>query len=219
MHYALNNQFPIETAGQFDIALNYFDRYLGRFEPSDRVKVASSLEKRASDLKISVDKSWITNYSRATKSDAQYSPDFDMSIDARKHFCKSAGVKVKIGNCEEILDKLSSKKSELPPLAMVGALDAFDKEACLTDYYDRAIADPFMTVYGSNTNSEFDCVKLAEGVTDYMMKRSVCDKGTMEKVASALSKSYADEYSKDPLGTFEKSSPATKQLLAETIRK
>jgi hypothetical protein len=218
MHYALNNQFPIETAGQFDIAINYFDRYLGRFEPSDRVKVASSLEKRAFDLKIDTGKNWITNYARAVRPDAQYSPDFEMSIEARRHFCKSAGVTMKMGKPDEILTKLASKKSEIPPMGMVGALAAFDKEACLTDYYDKAIADPFMTVFGCNTNPEFDCVKLAEGVTDYSAKRSVCDKGVMEKVAS-INKSLADEYSKDPIGVIGKCGPATRQLLCETIRK
>ena len=67
MKYALKGKYPIETKDQLEKTAKYFDRYLSRFHPMDRVAFATAIEKRASELRADIDYSKaeaLTTYGR-----------------------------------------------------------------------------------------------------------------------------------------------------------
>lgn len=220
MHYALRNKYPIEDSSMLKLAVEYFDKYLTRFDPADRALVAHSMEKRAAELGVNLDRSWVTNYSRMIKKASEYSPDFAAHMKSRKELCKTAQVTIsgKKHSAVEVLDKLAAKKNEMPPVMMVAAIDNFDKLANINPHYDTRIADPIMTVYGSVTNPEYDRVKIATGLYDYDVIRASRNKETMEKVASIMGDEIADDMRGNPIETIEAMDPSEQEATINIIK-
>lgn len=218
MKYALKNKYPIETEGQVKTAVEYFDRYLQRFDPVERIAIATNIEKRANELNIDVDSPWVTNYSRVFKKQASYSPDFERNMKARVDFCKGRHVKIASGNGEDIINSLMAKKNEIEPVVMMQAVSEFDKQAGITVGYDHSVADPVVTVFGSLNNPEYDSEKIAGDLTNYDAIRILRDNKAMSKFASAFAKHIVDSFKNDPVGTIKKMSEPEKELL-ESIAK
>jgi hypothetical protein len=226
MHYALKNEhYPIETKDQIKTASIYFTKNLERFSPSDRVEIAFNMEKRAEDLKLDLNIPWIENYSRFMDKTASYSPEFEANMNLRKDMCNVYDVKIKIGDtmvkAAELIDKLISEKSQTEPLAMVAAINEFDKKAGLESHYDTRIRDSIFTVYGCENNPSFDMVKVAEyegkPITDKMIKKASYNKLFINKVASIMGNSVSSKFQSSPIDTFNSFSPIEKQLFLEKM--
>jgi len=206
--HALGNKYPIDNAGQLKTAASYFDKYLTRFTPADRAIVASNLEKQASALRVDLDMPWVANYSRWSKNDCGYSPDFDQNMRMRKEACESGNIHVDISGTRmhgaEMVTKLASNKDKMSPQSMMAALDEFDKVAGLSPLYDSRMMDPVFTVYGSLTNPHYDSKDVGGGVTDRQLQKIACHDDVMEKVASVVGKDMVEEFRKDPVSTFSK---------------
>lgn len=207
MHYALHNRYPIESDRQVKTACQYFSKNLSRFSPNDRVTAACNIEKRASELNVSVSDAWITNYSRVMKPNAGYSPDFGRSMEMRKQACATHHVQIDIGgkktDAADLVDGLIKKASDINPIETLKAVEEFDKLANLQPHYDNIIPDPYMTVYGGYTNPEYDAVKVAGDKTNYDVVRASRQPATMEKVAAVLGKGFAAGFAKDPVRAVE----------------
>lgn len=203
MHYALKDKYPIETAEQVKTAVDYFDKFIGRFAPMDRVTAATNIEKRADDLSVDVDRDWITNYARVMKKEAQMSPDFDRNIEARKQLCQQRhttvmahGEQVKAA---ELLDRVLEHRDVMPNIVLMKAIAEFDKQASLTPEYDNRITDPVITVFGSLTNPKFDAVKVAGDMTDYDVRSATRNATKMEKVASKFGAKFSEKLKSNPV--------------------
>jgi len=221
MHYALKNRYPVETERQVKTACDYFSHNLNRFAPNDRVTAACNIEKRASELKVPISNAWVTNYSRVMKNGASYSPDFSLSMNMRKEACATHHVRVWVGGQEfegaEIVDRLIKHASEISPIETLKAIEEFDKLANLEYHYDTLVPDPYMTVYGSHRNAEWDAVKVAGDKTDYDVVRASRQPETMEKVASVFGKGFAAGFAKEPVKTTEGMKDAEKEILGGTL--
>jgi hypothetical protein len=80
MRYAIDGKYPVETKEQLEKTATYFDKFLPRFHPKDRIKIASVMSKRASELGVCLDRDWVNNYSRATSDVSGSSYLFGMKI-------------------------------------------------------------------------------------------------------------------------------------------
>lgn len=219
MHYALPSKrvYPIETEEQVKTAASYFDKYINKFNPSERSIIASSMEKRASELKMSLEgHGWLDNYSRKGES---YSPDFELHMGMRKQAC--AGKKIEIdGNkldAQEVLMKIASKKNDIKPSDMVELLEGFDKRACITYKYDSHMRDPHFTVYGSGANPSFDHVKLACGVSEKKLVAASTKDSFISKIAQAFGKPMAEDMKSNPVSTFNSMPTPEKELIRSYV--
>jgi len=207
MYYVLRNRYPIETSRQVKTACEYFAKNLSKFSPNDRVTAACNIEKRASELHVPISEAWVVNYSRVMKPNAGYSPDFKRSMEMRKQACATHKIQVQIGDkkveAAVLIDELVKKADEMHPIETLKAVEEFDKMANLAFHYDTLIPDPYMTVYGSYRNAEWDAVKIAGSKTNYDLIRASRSPKTIEKIASVFGKGFAAGFTKDPLKAAE----------------
>ena len=215
MRYAIDGKYPIETKDQLTKTAAYFDKYLIRFHPNDRVKIASTIEKRASELGMYLDNVWVKNYSRALNDNAVISPDFGKNIEMRKHACN--GTKFNNGvKAEEFLNKLAEAKDQ-PAKRIVDMLFDFDKLANLEYQWDKSIVDPIMTVFGSLNNPEYDAVKITGEVTNYQLKKMASDEQFVIKLAPFMGKEFQSSFVKDPVNTVQNLGSIEKLAFCKTI--
>ena len=221
MYYALRNRYPIESDRQVKTACEYFKKNLNRFSPDERVEAACNIEKRASELMVPISEPWVTNYSRALKAGTGYSPDFNRSMEMRKQACLTHSVLVTIADKkipgDKVVEGLTKSAASLNPIETLKAIVEFDKLANLEYHYDTLIPDPYMTVFGSLVNPEYDAVKVAGNKTDYDVVRAARSKQAMEKVAGVLGKTFAASFSKDPVGATNKLGGMEKVLLGDML--
>jgi len=222
MHYVLNEKFPIETKEQIKTASDYFSKYIQRFTPMDRVVAAVNIEKRAAALDVDITEPWILNYSRVMKKGAGYSPDFEDNIKLRKEACAKLNSKVNLNEktipAVEFLDKIASQKKEIPGIAMMKALQEFDKLANLEQFYDNDIVDPAMSVFGSLNNPKFDSVKVAGDITNYDLISAAMNPEKMEKISNSFGKDISDKFKADPVKTASDMAIPEQSLLEELIK-
>jgi len=217
MHYAIDGKYPIETKEQLTKAAEYFDKYLVRFHPKDRVKIASTMEKRASDLGVYIDNGWIKNYSRPFCDNPSISPDFEKNVEMRKRACEDMKVANKL-KADEILEKLAQIKNSEHPNRIVDLLFDFDKLANLEYQWDKSIVDPIMTVFGSLNNPEYDAVKVAGDITNYMLKKIASNETETIKISSIMGKQFQSAFSKDPVNTIINLKPMEKEAFCKAVK-
>lgn len=222
MHYALKGSYPIETEEQFKTACDYFNKYINKFQPVERTVIAHNLEKRANDLDEVIEYDWINNYSRLTKHGSGYSPDFERNLKLRKEACAVEDLNVKLNendvNAVEVLNKIASSKNAVSPKDMVELISEFDKVAGLEPLYDDRIYDPIFTVYGSNYNSDYDRVKVAQEVSNNDIIRAGKDKEFIKKMLNIFGKDFADNFSKHPIEIFSSMPDPEKDLIISKIK-
>jgi hypothetical protein len=220
MRYAIDGKYPIETKDQLSKTAAYFDKYLVRFHPKDRVKIAATMEKRAHELGVYLDNGWVKNYSRAFVEGAEVSPDFSKNIEMRKHACNGKIFKYNDKNIkmETILDKIANKVAETAPYETVDSLFEFDKLAGLEYQWDKTIVDPVMTVFGSLNNPEYDAEKIAGDVTNYQLKKMASNEKEIVKLAEVFGKTFVSEFSKNPVEAVGKLGGAEKQVFCNVVQ-
>lgn len=223
MHYALKGKYPIETEEHVKTAVDYFDKYLSRFTPMERATAATNIEKRSEDLSVDVSRDWITNYSRMLKKEAVISPDFHRNIQLRKEACEKDGIKVTVGGKEvdavQLLEKVATLPDGIHGIAIVKALESFDKLANLEYRYDNDIVDPVLTVFGSLRAPEYDAEKVSSNVTNYDLIKLSRKKDVLEKVADTFTQDFADNFRKQPVETFKGMAPPERSLFLEKTAK
>jgi len=214
MRYAIDGKYPIETKDQLTKTAAYFDKYLGRFHPADRVKIATTMEKRATELGMYLDNSWVKNYARSLNDNAQVSPDFHRNIEMRKHACSDE-------KANNLLDKIAEAVKIKNGKDIVDMLFAFDKVANLEYQWDKLIVDPVMTVFGSLNNPEYDSVKIAGDVdgdiTNYELRKLAADVNEVAKLADVMGKEFQNKFIKDPIGSVQELNSLEKTAFCKAI--
>ncbi len=222
MHYALDNKFPIETKEQVKIASDYFSSNLTKLHPTHRTVVAANIEKRAAQLGVAQEKSWITNYARMTKESAQISPSFEANLTSRIDALGNAGKLVKVAGEQVDASAMIRKIAELKDAgangrALVSAISDLDKLAGIEVQYDTLHPDPIMTVFGDLNDAEFDRVKVAGQYSNYDIIRMACDDEVMAKVATALGEDTANKFKSNPFQCLNETRGPEGDLLLQTI--
>jgi hypothetical protein len=209
--------YPIETVEQIKTAAAYFDKYIDKFHPSERITIAGSMEKQASALNVSINSDWMHNYSRKSPS---YSPEFDLHMKMRKEASmgKKIGFNGKVINAAELLDKISSLKGHIKPDEMINLIDDFDKKAGLVSNYDKNIRDPFFTVHGSSINPRFDHQKIASNMYADQLEIAAHKDNFISKLASSYGKDFADGFKQDPINVYESMPTPDKQNIVDMAR-
>jgi hypothetical protein len=219
--YAISDKYPIDTEEQLKTAAEYFDKYLSRFPPSSRAIIANNMCKQASALGVDLDRPWVLNYSRWSNPESGYSPDFNKNMDMRKEACSTYNIKVKVKDNEvdaaQLIEKLASSKDQVAPTMMMAALEHFDKLANLESHYDTRIMDPIFTVFGSLSNPQYDSHVVAEGMTNYQLKKVAHNKEAMEKVSSAFGVEFVAKFKKDPVQTFSSMREPERAMVSQLL--
>ncbi len=217
----IRGRYPVNTEVQVKTAAEYFATHITAFTPSERMLIASRLEKRANELNTFVDKDWVKTYSRPLKKEAACSPDSDNNLKAKKSDAKRLGAeKVKIGNKEkdygEMVDKIASDNTDL--FSKVQALIELDKLAGLDASYDHAggTMDPVAALCSCRYNNEYDSVKIAGDLTDYDLRRMASN--DLEKVASVMGEDFSDNFAKDPCKAVYSLDVGNKELFLNLVR-
>lgn len=222
MHFALKSSYPIETAEQVKTAAAYFEKHISRFDFVDRSVAASSIEKRASELKIIIKNDWVKNYGRSMRKEASYSPTFEDAIKSRIEMCKVYNIKLASGDREiealPILEKLAKLKPSLPARDMVDALAHFDKEANLDAHYDTRIYDPIFSVYGNPHDAGFDRIKLAEDLFDDDLNNASQNPSVLQSIENSFGSDVKDQFITDPVGTYGSMQMQQKTLVDDIVR-
>jgi hypothetical protein len=220
MEFALNDKYPIETTEQLIKAAEYVDKNLSRFHPDDRVKIASKLDSRSNHLKVNLNQGWITNYTRMQKS-AQLSPDFESAMEMRKQACLRHKISLTpIDGLEKtpepvaIIDEIVKVSSTMNSKELLDTIVEFDKRAAIEYLYDQQIIDPYITVFGSLSNPEFDAVKLAGEATQYDLVRGSRDQEKLASVKETFGEDFASNFRKNPILSLEGMKGPEKELLS-----
>ena len=200
----LRNKYPIETAEQVKTASAFVRDHLTRFDPVDRAAAAYRLEKRASDLGVCLDESWVVNYSRFFDAEAGYSPEFGTAMAMRKEAC--AGRMVVSGESSvpagDVVDALEKAAASLAPQDLAGMIDEFDKVAGLDLDYDTRVPDPLFTVVGCVSNPYYNQVKIA-GLPESVFRHRMSQPEVMDKVASVVGEHNTPALKADPVAFFK----------------
>jgi hypothetical protein len=221
MKFALDGRYPIETREQLVKSAEFFDKYLTRFEPNDRVKIASAIDARASELGVNIDRPWITNYSRIMRKEASLSPDFASAIQLRKEACVRHKVTIKIGDDQvspaALLDGLKKQASILHVREVAAALEEFDKTAGISYLYDHEFLDPVMSVCGSLNNPKYDSVNVLGGISQYDLIEASRDHEKLAALKERLGASFATKFRQDPLSSTAGLDETLKSVLSEVV--
>ena len=204
MRYAIDGKYPVETKEQLEKTAIYFDKFLPRFHPKDRIKIASVMSKRASELGVCLDRDWVNNYSRAIAGTAQVSPDFNKNVEIRKHACLNKTIQIGEHSVSAVtmLDKISSAINDKGSFITVDELFSFDKLAGIEYQWDKTIPDPVMTVFGSLNNSKYDAVNVIGTLTNYdLVKIAANEADTLSDLAEHLGEHFTKEFVRRPSDT------------------
>ena len=219
MKFALRDKYPIDTKDQLVKAAEYFDSYLTKMAPSDRMTIATNMEKQASVLRVNLDRDWIYNYSRPFIKCATLSPEFGKSIQMRKQACLGRIKKVNgtsLNLCD-MLTQIEKTAKLVSPIKIMKALEAFDKFAELEYAYDNTINDPAMSVFGSVEDPMYDSEEIANGITDYDAINASRESGYVQGVSDAFGQQMANSFTANPVQTIQAMTPIEQGLAANII--
>lgn len=224
MSIVLDKEYPVETKEQLVKSAQFFNKYLTRFRPEERVKIATIIDKQSQKLGVNFDYGWITNYARMFKG-AAVSPDLHKGISLRKEAVRRHKVKINVDGApvspEEFLNSLEKKAQDQmdQPMAIIKSLMTFDKAAGIEYLYDREIPDPIFTVHGGLNNSEFDAVKVAGRMTQYDVIRATRNKDVVKEIGRVFGEKTASAFAKNPFQCIQKMNPPEISKLASIAKK
>lgn len=207
-HFALpgHGQYPLDSYIQVKQAAVYFMENFGLLEPKDRHEYCENLVKRASALAIDVDP-LIEKYGSSTYAAPE---ELDIALDGRVSILKDPAH-------GELLGKLASARTIMPPLAFADALSEFDKVAGLNDHYGSDIPDPYYSTFGKQAEKQ-ESETSPEGAVlegnEYVTQRKLVEfsKRGGGIVAKRFGDDFRKEFTKDPVGIL-KSLPRDQRLV------
>jgi len=211
-----NKKYPIETEAQLEKAASYFNKYLMRFSPEERVKIANAIDVSSRKFGKNIDLDWVTNYSRMEKS-AAISPDFEFNMNMRKEASRQNNERDEENF--KLIDgiKKMASKEDVSSKDLVKIVSEFDKKAGIEHMYDRVIVDPIMTVHGSLSNPEFDGVKVAGKATQYDLVRASNEQEKVASLEESFGKEFGKSFKTNPISSLKKLGGLERERLAEII--
>ena len=184
-------------------AADYFDKYAMDLAPEHRHRFATAVRGRAEELGVDVaDNDLLHKWASA---------NWNRHVDAHLEQRKSLLPMNK--GARDVLDKLAAAiaGNETSPEDAAAALQTFDSATGLSRYYDRGLADPFVSTMDKNAtgwSSEVD----GHTLTEVDLKRAAESK----QLAGYLGEAFASQFAKNPVEIFE-SLPAPEKVLIKQV--
>lgn len=211
-HYALPSlqRYPLDGYDQVVKAASYFGEYKNEMPPRMRREFCTNLVKRASALRIPTS-STIEAYGSSTWAP---SSTFQIAMDARRSLLKEA-------HELEVFDKVAAARNMLDPDGFACALEEFDKEAGLDEFYGSDIPDPFLTVFAKTAKdgvpkspSEVDPDQSIIIGNEYLPVRKLVEFATMSAdiLENQFGEDFVKEFVQDPKAIFD-SMPRDQKLV------
>jgi len=203
------NRYPIDTEQQVKTAMAYFDEHVMDIAPIERRVFAFSVGERAQELGVKTAGRVLDYLGEG------YGPFIEGELHARiaayEGTGRSAGYEV-----------LLEKKAEISPMIMADMLREVDGQTGAAEIYGRlGLKDPYAAVYGSAKlasaqKPEDDAYSWCEG-NDYVsgIQLSALSKRGL-KLDELFGQEFADEFQKDPIGTF-KSMPSPQKVVLSRL--
>jgi hypothetical protein len=191
-NYALNNRYPLNTKEDVQKASTYFDKFASQLSVDERHEFASNVCDKARSLCTPVTSSLLNKYACR-----QYGNLVDSQLVLRES-CIHEDSKL-----SGAFRKLASKRSEIKEADIFAkALYELDKQAGLTKYYDRGIADPFLTTTNSiEKKAEYVYTDEGNYITESKLTSIINDKAIL--IEKYLGKTLIDGLKSEGYSAFE----------------
>jgi len=191
--YALTKEggarYPIDTMGQVQKAITYFEKYAERFTPPDRHLFCANVSRRADELGVPVTEK-IAKYGASTM--AQDAP---VAIYQRQRMFRE-------GTSEHgLLQEMREKCASIKPEFLAVTLENFDKQAGLDRLWDNGLPDPYYSIFGVEKRAEYSFTTANDTINETRLKR--CAKECKKQVQDLFNEDVAEEFSKDPVQIFD----------------
>ena len=195
------NKYPLNTYTNVKTASDYFDKYHTHFSPQDRVEFATELYKRADELCLKV--STIT----AKYAGTSYDPMFKYYTDMRKEYL--------VPEEHYVIDELVKNAQTVSPHTFAEALEIFDREYNLDQFWDQIIPDPYYSTLGAQEKTA------EEDTWRYHYRDVLITKDHLKKLINKyhnlkemFGPTLAEDIVRDPVKTFERLDKDRKYILA-----
>ena len=146
--YAMPNVESIKMAEA------YFEKFAKQFSAEERHEFARNVVGRAVELGVNIESESVNKYAGL-----QYNADVDAYLSVRKELVNKRPEFV------DALDKLASYQGKEDPRTFARVLHEFDKKAGLTRYYDKYLADPFASTFGTGSEKTASVIYEENGLT------------------------------------------------------
>lgn len=199
-HFALD-KYPINTYSEIKTASDYFDKYHTQFAPKERTEFSSALYKRAEELNAKVSP-LVCKYAGT-----EYDITFKQYADMRKEYL--------VPEERYIIDELVKNASSVSPHTFAEALEIFDKEYNLDQYWDQILPDPYYSTLGAQEKTA------EEDTWRYQYRDVLITKDHLKKLTTKFHNlkemfgpNIAEDIVKDPVRAFSRLDKDQKYVLA-----
>lgn len=197
-------QYVFANADLVKTACAYFEEKHTKMPLELRHKYAAAIQMRAEELGMGAQKGTIAKYA----SDA-YSGDLDGHLSSRRRLLDGNPLTGE-------LNKLASARKSFTPSQFAQLLHAFDKKACINQYYGGYLKDPYQATFAQapdqDSHVRWSNKTASRKLTDAEIQKVV---GTHNvKIAEYFGKHMADEMKKDPISIFDSLPNDAKEIIA-----
>lgn len=202
-HYALDDQYPLDSYEQVKRAAAYFAEYGMHLSPIERREYCTNVAKRASLLDIKMSDS-LQKYAGAYYASNE---ELKIAFDSRRSCLTD-------DKARAVLSLLEEKRAEVPPELFCAVLEEFDKEAGLDIHYDTHVFDPYFTTYGADKTAADDWSYI-DGNT-YITEADLWRLARVQanSLHKTFGKEFALEFRKDPVAIFNSLPKDQKKVIA-----
>ena len=189
--HCLPDRFPIDSYGQVQQAVDWFDKYASSLHPEQRREYCQNLSPRASQLGIETTRD-IQKYAGEG-----YAPDGEVKIavETRKQMWRDGDSQ------RSLLDGLLEKKAEVPPDVFCEALKQFDEDNGLHHYWDDGIYDPWYSTYGIEKRAEWSFETHGDKINERQLKQMT--DGSFQLFKEKFGEELAEGLRKKPIEIFD----------------
>jgi hypothetical protein len=188
--YAIRGKYPLDSYGQVKAASAYFDEFGRRLSPSDRREFCLNLLDRADQLNIKVAEA-VRHYG-------------GKELALPDHLKVAMDLRVSCLEDETHIDMITSlfeKQAELGPELFLETLVEFDKLAGLDYLYDKAVPDPYYSLFYKAAEAEFSFVDGNDMITEDDLRR--LSKVGTKAIKHTFGEDFMVEFQKDPVAIFK----------------
>ena len=164
---SVNRKYAMPNQEYLNKAVAYFDKYASKFSPEDRHQFASNVVKRAVELGVEVDSDNIQKYAGLN-----YNGCVGDYLSVRRKLLEDHP------QYTDALDKLAAYQPTTDPVTFAKVLHELDKKAGIDKYYDKYLADPYLSTFGTETTKTASYVYNEDGIllTEDDLKKTANDK-------------------------------------------
>lgn len=189
---ALGDKYPLDSYGQVQKAVAYFEENYAAFLPEERHEFAVKTASRAEELGIPLSER-VERYGSV-----DYSPDILGHLAARREAAPD--------DCKDIYLELQEKIASVPPEEFAKMLDKVDRFTGVDQHWDGFLSDPYYATFGGMSEKKAESTyswtgHLGDHVSGEALK-SLAMNGK-KFMCQHFSEDIVSGFQKDPIGVFQ----------------